>query len=84
MKRSILKTCLLVLITLFAMMAAAQPTNMTGTVITQPCNGNGKIAVTAIGLTPPISYTYSNWFAGPPIVHTAVSTPTDMLGNISA
>jgi hypothetical protein len=58
------------------------PSNMTGTVITQPCNNNGQIGVTVTNLTPPISYTYSNWMAGQVVVHPGVNSTTDNLSGI--
>lgn len=57
---------------------------MTGTVLTQPCNNNGQIGVTVTGLTPPISYTYNNWAANITIVHTGVTTLTDVVGGLNA
>jgi len=57
---------------------------MTGTIVTQPCNNNGHIAVTVSGLTPPINYIYTNWATNTTINHTSVSTLTDNLTGISA
>lgn len=57
---------------------------MTGTVLTQPCNNNGQIGVTVTGLTPPISYSYTNWAANLSIVHTGVTTLTDVVGGLNA
>ena len=33
------------------------------TVIQQPCNNNGQIAVSVTGLTPPLKFVYTNWAA---------------------
>ena len=56
---------------------------LTTTVLTQPCNNNGKIGVTAIGFTPPVSYTYMN-VSYQQTVHVAVASNTDNLNNIPA
>ena len=56
---------------------------LTATVLTQPCNNNGKIGVTAIGFTPPISYTYMN-VSMQQTVHAAVISNTDNLTNVPA
>lgn len=57
---------------------------MTSTVFTQPCNNNGSIGVTVTGLTPPINYTYTNYNANISIVHTGVSTLTDVVTGLNA
>jgi hypothetical protein len=56
---------------------------LTGTVTTQPCNNNGVYQVTAVGLVPPISYTYYIGGAAP-IVHSNVNSLTDQLTNFAA
>lgn len=56
---------------------------LTATVLTQPCNNNGKIGVTAIGFTPPISYTYMN-VSMQQTVHASVASNTDNLSNVPA
>ena len=57
---------------------------MTGTVITQPRNNNGNLGVTVSGLTPPITYTYSNWIANQSIVRSNINSITDNLSGIGA
>jgi hypothetical protein len=84
MKRSTLKIALVMMAVIFSTSTFAQSQTITGTVITQPCNGNGHLAVTVAGLTPPINYTYTNWVGGQTIVHTAVTSVTDNLTGISA
>lgn len=61
----------------------AQWSNMSGNVVTQPCNNNGMVTVTVTNLTPPISFTYSNWMTNQVIVHSGVPTVTDALTNIT-
>jgi uncharacterized repeat protein (TIGR01451 family) len=57
---------------------------MIGSVITQPCNNNGNLSVTVSGLTPPITYTYTNWIANQSIVHSNINSATDNLLGIGA
>jgi hypothetical protein len=84
MKKTI-QTCTFLLALTFALAAIhINAQTMTGTVLTQPCNNNGQIGVTVTGLTPPISYTYNNWAANVNIVHTGVTTLTDVVGGLNA
>jgi hypothetical protein len=62
----------------------AQSTGLTGTVLAQPCNNNGIIGVTATALTPPISYTYTNYVANITVVHSNINSVNDVLTNIPA
>lgn len=61
-----------------------QAQTLVGTIITQPCNNNGQISVTATGLIPPISYTCNNYMANQSIVHSAVNSLTDVFTNLKA
>ena len=57
---------------------------MTGSV-TQPCNNNGQISVSVTGLTPPISYTYTNFAALSPVtIHAGINSTSDNLSGIFA
>src|SRR3954471_20408417 len=56
---------------------------LNGTVV-QPCNNNGQINVTVAGLTPPISYSYSNYGASQFAVHSAINSVNDNLTGIQA
>lgn len=58
--------------------------NMTGTVLTQPCNNNGSIGVTVSNLTPPINYTYTNWMGGLTFVNSAVNSVTNSISGLPA
>jgi hypothetical protein len=62
---------------------ALKSQSMTGSII-NPCNNNGQINVTVTGLTPPISYTYTNWAAGPPVVHANINSTSNNLTGIGA
>lgn len=57
---------------------------MTGTVLNQPCNNNGQIGVTVTGLTPPISYVYSNQAANQTITHSGVGSLTNSATGLGA
>lgn len=61
----------------------AQPA-LTASVTTPVCNNNGVITVTASGLVPPISYTYTNPYITVPIVHSNMGSNIDNLQNIAA
>jgi hypothetical protein len=64
---------------------SAQSTGtVTGSVITQPCANNGVIGATVTGMTPPLSYTYSNFSAGITVIHSNVSGNTDQMTNVPA
>lgn len=69
----------LVLFTAFGMQAQ---TAMTGTVLQQPCNNDGKLAVSVSGLVPPITYNY--YLGNQSIVHSNVNSTSDVLTNIPA
>ena len=58
--------------------------SLVANVITQPCNNNGQIGVTVTGLTPPISYTYSNQAANVNIIHSNINSMTDMASGLKA
>lgn len=62
----------------------AQTITLSGSVITQPCNNNGSIGVSAVGLTPPINYKYDNYYANVTIHHNGVNSTSDILSNIPA
>jgi hypothetical protein len=68
----------------FCVMSMQGQGSMTGTIVNQPCNNNGNIGVTAIGLTPPISYTYSNWIINQTFVHANINSVNDNLTGIPA
>jgi uncharacterized repeat protein (TIGR01451 family) len=57
----------------------AQSVTITTSVVTHPCNNNGVATVTVLALTPPLSFTYSNWMANVSIVHTGITTTTDIV-----
>jgi uncharacterized repeat protein (TIGR01451 family) len=42
----------------------AQGPSVNAVVVQQPCNNDGKIASTVTGMTPPLSFTYTNWMSG--------------------
>src|SRR4051812_18719091 len=69
---------------LTGLQAGAQNQNMTGSVVTQPCNNNGQISVTVTVLTPPINYTYTNYTTNQTVVHANINSTVDNLTNISA
>ncbi len=83
MKTSI-KTTLAAAALFMAGSTLLQAQTMTGTVLIQPCNNNGQIGVTVTGLTPPISYSYTNWMANQNVVHANINATTDDLQNIAA
>jgi uncharacterized repeat protein (TIGR01451 family) len=62
--------------------ASAQTATGTTTIVQQPCNGNGVMAVTiTAGLTLPLDYHYFGY--GTSVTHTAVNSFTDTLFAIS-
>jgi len=69
---------------LMAATAGLKAQSLTGIVVTQPCNNNGQISVTATGLTPPIDYTYYNWVSNQTIVHNNINSLTNSLSGIAA
>lgn len=69
---------------LLSCIAGAQSISMTSTVLSQPCNNNGSIGVTVTGLTPPISYTYTNWLAAQTIVHSGIGSITNSVTGLQA
>src|SRR4051812_47565995 len=66
---------------LLSHIAGAQ--SMTGTVLTQPCNNNGAIGVTVLGLTTPINYTYTNWQTNQTIVHSGIMSTSNSVSGLS-
>ena len=57
-------------------------TTITGTVIQQPCNDDGKLAVSVTGLTLPINFHY--YINGLQIDHNNVNSMSDIITNIPA
>jgi uncharacterized repeat protein (TIGR01451 family) len=55
---------------------------MTGTVLAQPCNNDGQIGVTVTGLTPPISYTYTNYAANSTYIHNNINSTSDIVSGL--
>jgi uncharacterized repeat protein (TIGR01451 family) len=69
---------------LFTVIAATSYGQATFVVTTVPCNHNGVIASTFTGLTPPLTVTYTtSGTSGTTIVHTGVTTLTDVLTSYS-
>src|SRR5688572_1414266 len=81
MKISTRKNLLSLALVLGSVALSAQ--SISGTV-THPCNNNGVISVTVTGLTPPISYTYSNWVGSQFVTHSNINSVTDSHTGISA
>ncbi len=70
MKKRILFT--LIIITCLISLRAQ---TITGTITTQPCNNNGVCAVSVIGLSMPITYTYWNGYTQ--VIHSNVNSLSD-------
>lgn len=67
---------------LFAAFGMHAQTAMTGTVLQQPCNNDGQLAVSVTGLVPPITYNY--YLGNQNIVHSNVNSTSDLLTSIPA
>lgn len=77
MKKRILFT--LIIITCLISLRAQ---TITGTITTQPCNNNGVCAVSVIGLSMPITYTYWNGYTQ--VIHSNVNSLSDQFIGFSS
>lgn len=67
---------------LFGITKLAGQNLISTTVVTQPCNNNGQVNVSVIGLTPPISYTFSNWYANQNIIQLSINSTTSSISGL--
>ncbi len=82
--KKIYKTLLTFTAFYFVASATLNAQSIVATIATQPCNANGQINVTTTGLTPPISYVYSNWMANITITHSNINSLSDNVTGLSA
>ncbi|MBL7930374.1 MAG: hypothetical protein JNL60_00645 [Bacteroidia bacterium] len=64
---------------LFMLGSQLNAQSISGVVQTQPCNNNGAIAVTVTGLTPPISYTCTNWVSGQTVINNNINSMSHVI-----
>jgi uncharacterized repeat protein (TIGR01451 family) len=57
---------------------------ISGSVITPPCNNNGQIGITVTGLTPPITYSLTNYVANLNLVHPNINSLSNVFSNVPA
>ncbi len=77
-----MKKVILCIFTILTCIVNTKAQTLTGTITNQPCNNDGVYAVTATGLTPPISYTY--YVGGGSVIHSGVNSLTDQVTNFSS